>query len=110
MFQKRYWTLIIMAPIFTFIMSLVACGNIAIKPSVVIETKNNYIPIPEELIADCSITAPPYKTEYMAAGEKGKEDLLVNYGISLNKDLRICNNQLDKVRQFQTETLENLKK
>jgi hypothetical protein len=91
-------------------MSLTACGNFAVKPSVIVETKNNYIPIPEELMYDCNVTAPPYKNEYIAAGEKGKEGLLINYSIALNKDLRICNNQMSKIRQFQTDTLENLKK
>jgi hypothetical protein len=88
---------------------LTACGSFQKQPEVVVKTEYKTVTIPAEYLNNCEITQPPSKTKYLALGDKGREDLLVSYGIELTKDLKNCNIQIDKARKFQIEMLNKLK-
>lgn len=88
---------------------LVGCGSFPKEPSVVVKTEYSYITIPSEYLKDCSYDSPPTKSAYLSVGEKGRENLMVDYSISLNKSIKDCNSQIGKARKFQNEMLEKLK-
>jgi hypothetical protein len=88
---------------------LTGCGSFQKQPEVVVKTEYKAVTIPAEYLNNCEITPPPTRTKYVSLGDKGREDLLVSYGIELNKDLKNCNIQIDKARKFQTEMTNKLK-
>jgi hypothetical protein len=91
------------------IVGLMGCSSFPKEPSVVIKTEYSYITIPSEYLKDCSYDSPPAKSTYLSTGEKGREGLLVDYSISLNKSIKDCNSQIDKARKFQSEMIDKLK-
>jgi hypothetical protein len=87
---------------------IMGCSTFRAEPATVVKTEYSYIIIPNDLLKDCEISAPPSKTEYMSAGDKGRENLLTNHSIALNKYLKDCNSQMSKARDFQQDMLKKL--
>lgn len=85
------------------IMSLLAGCAAAPIPVPVIQTNTVVIQTPQSLLQPCNISAPPTRTEYMAADMQGRENYLTNYINSLLKDFGICNKQIAKIASFQSE-------
>jgi hypothetical protein len=106
MFQiwYSYWRLMVVIST----VGIMGCSTFRTEPVTVIKTEYSYITIPNELLKDCEISTPPSKTEYMSAGDKGRESLLINHSVTLNKHLKDCNSQMGKARDFQRDMLKKL--
>jgi hypothetical protein len=87
---------------------IMGCSTFRAEPVTVIKTEYSYITIPNDLLKDCEISTPPSKTEYMSAGDKGRENILTNHSIALSKHLKDCNSQMSKARIFQRDMLKKL--
>ena len=91
------------------LLTLTGCVT-APQERIVVKTETKLIKTPESLLMPCEVTAPPSKTEYVSKTAQQKEATLTDYALNLLKDLRICNNQIKQVKDFQTKEAESLEK
>lgn len=94
------------------ILLLTAC---ACEPKVITVTDIQYKPIefPTLLLEPCNITEPPAHDVYDQADTEAKEELLINYGLFLIKDLSVCNEQIKRLKDLydgQTQTIKDMNK
>jgi hypothetical protein len=76
---------------------------------VVIKSEIKVVKIPESILTPCSVTAPPTKAEYLALTPQKKEQALTDYILDLHRDIRLCNIQVKKIKEFQDNELNTFK-
>lgn len=85
----------------------------SVKPQrvVVTDTKLVYTPLPADYLKNCKTTQPPKKDDFLALKDPSeKESVLTKYIISLHKDIKTCDGQIDAIRKFDAEQIELIKK
>jgi hypothetical protein len=87
---------------------IVGCAS---KPQerVVIKSEIKVVKIPESILTPCEVTAPPAKAVYLALTPQKKEAALTDYILDLHRDLRLCNIQVKKIKEFQDKELNAFK-
>lgn len=102
--KKTLWIMEII--LLTMVLAIAGCAS---KPQerVVVKVDTKIVKIPESLLTPCEVTAPPEKSSYLALSEKKKEEALTNNILDLHKDLRLCNVQIKKVKEFQDKELKS---
>lgn len=94
-----------------FVLAMVfAIAGCATKPQerVVIKTEIKIVKTPESMLVPCDVTAPPERATYLTLSEKKKEEALSNYALDLLKDIRLCNVQVKKIKEFQDKQVKSL--
>lgn len=101
----------ILVRMFVFVLTVfivVGCGSAPIK-EVVTETKYRAVTIPDGLLVSCSKPLPPNKDNYASLSVDLREEVLIDYSISLLSEIDKCNKQIKKIATFQAKILEDLK-
>lgn len=84
------------------VLLLVACGSTP-ETRTVLKTEYRLIEVPAASLKKCEATPPPDKKNYLDSDPAGKENLLATYSISLLKDLKNCNQQIQSIIDFQNK-------
>jgi PBP1b-binding outer membrane lipoprotein LpoB len=72
----------------------------------VTEVRTHVVSTPDALLTPCTVTKPPNRQTYPLLTERQKENVLTNYILALQDDLKLCNAKLVEIRKFQdNETL-----
>ena len=88
------------------IAALAGCAATPAKPQIITQVKTVVVATPAPLLKSCPISQPPNQTDYMAQDMSGRENLLTNYIVSLLADLKICNQQIQSISDFQQKQLQ----
>ena len=78
---------------------LSGCANTPV--SVVSKQQTVVVSIPDPLLEQCTIDAPPDKDTYLKSSWPDKENSLSDYIVKLLKNLANCNTQLKNAKDFQ---------
>lgn len=89
----KYWLLMI-----AFIATLTGCATT--KPDTITIIKNTYIEVPNELLERCSATIPPQVQAYSQSPQITKEYILTMYATNLLQDIALCDQQVQKIKQW----------
>lgn len=76
---------------------VVGCSSVPEAPRVV------FLPVPKELITQCTASRPPEIDFYTFASFRTKERLLVEYIFSLQQEIVICNKNMERIQQWSDE-------
>lgn len=70
------------------------------EPVIVKEYVNIGYNIPEFLLKQCSVTNPPKEEDYLKLTLSQRETNLTEYILYLYRDMKNCNNQLDRLSEY----------
>lgn len=79
---------------------LLVCLLGACAPAPIIKYKYLGDPVPDALIQDCTVTAPPAKDQYTSSTWEQKEELLSQSLQGTYKDLTKCNDDKSSLREW----------
>lgn len=82
-------------------MFLVGCASNTPMKETVYVNKYIYVKVPTQLTKRIIPEKPISKDSYMAMSFYEREDYLSTYVVKLIGDVRMCNNQLDKIEKIQ---------
>jgi hypothetical protein len=74
------------------ISTLVLFGCATNKQS--IQPDNTFVPPPSELLTDCKFVKPPNRLSYPYLDPSQKEEMLVDFGMELQKSLTLCQQKI----------------
>lgn len=81
-----------------FIAMLTGCATT--KTDTITVVKNTYIEVPNGLLERCNVTNPPQVQAYAAAPQITKEYILTMYATNLLQDIALCDQQVQKIKQW----------
>lgn len=84
-------------------MFLIGCASNTPTKETVYVNKYIYVTVPTQLTKRIVPERPVAKDKYMAMSFYEREDYLSTYTVKLIGDIRMCNNQLDKIEKIQGE-------
>lgn len=94
---------------FIVLAGILIAGGGCSTPAPIIKTvtKIEYKPIAIAplLLKPCKVTTPPDKEAYLEATFQKREEYLTNYTVELLSDLKICNSQINTIKESQEEQI-----
>ena len=85
-----------------FIVSLLLVGCGSTPPREIVKEESvRVVTIPESLLTQCKVTEPIKPDDFIILSADKKEEVLVDLNITLYRDLKICNNKLTEIKNFQ---------